>query len=95
MSVVDKDKQIYAYKLSDGSRDTVKDYNTLEAAGNQYPYGLWSDGTTMWVSDDEDNKVYAYNTWNVEARLGALEVTGHVLVWGRKIVLGIETSRWI
>ncbi|WP_423922804.1 hypothetical protein [Candidatus Poriferisodalis sp.] len=25
-----------------------------------YPRGIWSDGATMWVSDEDDNKVYAY-----------------------------------
>ena len=43
-----------------GSRDSSKDFNTLSAAGNNAPDGLWSDGTTMWVSDTSDDKVYAY-----------------------------------
>ena len=29
--------------------------------GNGRGAGLWSDGTTMWVSDDEDGKIYAYS----------------------------------
>ncbi|MBC6410170.1 MAG: hypothetical protein GDA42_06890, partial [Ekhidna sp.] len=29
-------------------------------AGNEAPVGLWSDGTTMWVLDSEDDKIYAY-----------------------------------
>ena len=24
--------------------------------------GIWSDGTTMWVADQEDDKVYAFTT---------------------------------
>ena len=32
---------------------------TLDAA-NGYPTGIWSDGTTMWVADFEDAKLYAY-----------------------------------
>ena len=44
-----------------GSRDSSKDFNTLSAAGNTSPDGIWSDGTTMWVSDATDVKVYAYN----------------------------------
>ena len=55
------DKKIYAYKLSDTSRDAAKDFNTLDAAGNQNPAGIWSDGTTMWVADRDDDKLYAYN----------------------------------
>ena len=37
------------------------DFNTLDAAGNTAPEGLWSDGTTMWVADRDDDKLYAYN----------------------------------
>ena len=38
-----------------------KHFNTLNAAGNDYPLGIWSDGTTMWVADLLDSKIYAYN----------------------------------
>ena len=31
------------------------------AAGNRNPSGIWSDGTTVWVADDADRKLYAYN----------------------------------
>ena len=43
------------------ARNPAFDFNTLEAAGNNGPTGLWSDGNTMWVADWEDNKLYAYN----------------------------------
>ena len=36
-------------------------FNTLSAAGNDNPQGLWSDGTTMWVADYDDAKIYAYD----------------------------------
>ena len=36
------------------------DFDTLKAAGNIRPRGLWSDGTTMWVGDDGPNKLFAY-----------------------------------
>ena len=52
--------KIYAYRRSDGSHDSGKDFNKLRGAGNVNPKGLWSDGTTMFVVDDEDEKVYAY-----------------------------------
>ena len=48
-------------QVTAGSRDSSKDFNTLSAAGNNGPDGIWSDGTTMWVSDFSDGKVYAYN----------------------------------
>ena len=31
----------------------------LEA--NSYPFGMWSDGTTMWVADQISHKIYAYD----------------------------------
>ena len=31
----------------------TRDINALEAAGNANPQGIWSDGTTMWVADDD------------------------------------------
>ena len=43
------------------NHDPDKDFNTLDAARNEYATGLWSDGNTMWVADDRDHKIYAYN----------------------------------
>ena len=42
------------------SRKVVDDLTTLAEAGNENPSGLWSDGTTVWVGDGDDNKLYAY-----------------------------------
>ena len=42
-------------------RDPAKDFDTLTAARVTEPNGLWSDGTTVWVSDWGDRKLYAYN----------------------------------
>ena len=39
----------------------VDDLDGLIAAGNTSPYGIWSDGATMWVADSSDGKLYAYN----------------------------------
>ena len=62
MWVADReDDKIYAYSISTGQRDAVKDFNTLIDAGNMSPFGIWSDGTTMWVADSVDDKLYAYN----------------------------------
>ena len=38
------------------------DLDGLIVAGNGSPRGIWSNGTTMWVADDGDDKIYAYNT---------------------------------
>ena len=43
------------------ARDSDKDFDTLLAAGNRGLRDIWSDGTTMWVSDDTALKIYAYN----------------------------------
>ena len=40
----------------------VDDLDGLIAAGNNNPIGIWSDGTTTWVADNIDDKIYAYNT---------------------------------
>ena len=53
-------KKLFAYSMSNKSRDSGKDFNTLRAASNHNPSGIWSDGTNMWVADQEDDKIYAY-----------------------------------
>ena len=50
----DADDRVYAYNLATKARDSSKDIDTLNAAGNTTPNGIWSDGTTMWVSDNGD-----------------------------------------
>ena len=61
------EKKIYAYNMTTKLRDPEKDYNTLNAADNDRPRGIWSNGTTMWVSDAgrsdnlRDDKIYAYD----------------------------------
>ena len=56
--------KVFAYTLADGSRDKDKEISTLNTAGNNAPFGFWSDGTTMWVSDFDDEKLYAYTLSN-------------------------------
>ena len=55
------------YTVTVGRSDTtaygwiaVADFNTLNAADNDYPTGLWADSTTIWVSDLADDNLYAY-----------------------------------
>ena len=52
---------VTAYTMG-GERNSGQDFDTLKAAGNTSPYGLWSDGTTTWVVDTMLNKIFAYNT---------------------------------
>ena len=49
------------FTIEVGARDSSKDFDTLIAATNVGPIGLWSDGTTMWVADFAIRKIYAYN----------------------------------
>ena len=41
---------------------------------NANPTGIWSDGTTLWVADDTDDKLYAY-TLSTEARDDTKDIT--------------------
>ena len=41
-----------------GSRDSSKDFSL--DSNNDYPYGIWSNGVTMWVAQDYDANLYAY-----------------------------------
>ena len=45
---------VFGWKASD-------DFDGLITAENNHPYDIWSDGTTIWVSDLRDAKIYAYN----------------------------------
>ena len=80
-------EKIFAYRRTDnpdtpeneyGSRDPDKDFNTLDAAGNQLPRGICSDGTTMWVVNavfggGASTRVFAYNMSD-KSRRNSLEV---------------------
>ena len=57
------DDKLYAYRMSDKTRDASKDFNTLDAE-NVFAYGIWSDGATMWVAERDDAKLYAYRMSN-------------------------------
>ena len=70
-----RDNKVYAYDLASKEWVPAKDFNTLEAAGNDNPQGIWSNGTTMWVADDVDRsrgKIYAYDMAS-KARIPAKE----------------------
>ena len=55
--------KLFAYDVDTGARVPGEDFDTLGAAGNDNPSGLWSDGETMWVTDYAfgDDKLYAYD----------------------------------
>ena len=68
--------KLFGYNRSDGSRDSSQDFNTLTGAGNERPTGICSDGTTMFVADYDDNKVYAY-TVSTKAHDSTKDITLH------------------
>ena len=41
---------------------TIDDLDGLPAAMNNDPTGIWSDGTTIWIADEVQSKIYAYRT---------------------------------
>ena len=59
----------YDHEIRNGPRATSS-LNSLDAAGNNNPTGIWSDGETMFVVDREDKKIYAY-------RMGGCMVCGN------------------
>ena len=47
--------------IAASDRDPASEFDTLRAAGNNDPAGIWSDWETMWVTDHRDDKIYAYD----------------------------------
>ncbi len=56
------DNKLLAYKrtagMDYGTRDSSKDLTLPNT--NRDPRGIWSDGTTLWVADNRDYKLYTY-----------------------------------
>jgi hypothetical protein len=44
----------------DKLRDTSRDFRRLGEGGNSRPSHLWSNGTTIWIADNEAPSIYAY-----------------------------------
>ena len=49
------------YVYNPATKALERTINTLDAAGNDDPFGLWSDGVLLCVSEQEDRKIYAYH----------------------------------
>ncbi|MGI9256414.1 MAG: fibronectin type III domain-containing protein [Salinispira sp.] len=54
--------RISAYDITTGRFDEAKTFE-LTAIENNDSYGIWSDGTTMWISNYTDDKLYAYDLY--------------------------------
>ncbi len=55
------DDKIYAYNISAGTCRSDLDIDELSDEGNNDPTDIWSNGKIMWVLDNEDDLVYAYD----------------------------------
>ena len=60
---VNRKSKLLGYNLLTKRRSGSNEFHAslLASAGNHYASGIWSDGTTMWVADVQDRKLYAYN----------------------------------
>ena len=56
--------------ISGKVRQSVNDFTFLQQATNNNPSAIWSDGTTMWVADGTQGKVYAYRMSNQQRDMG-------------------------
>ena len=86
-------------------RTAAGDFNTLKAAGNNVPVGIWTRGsaydwTTLWVADSQDRKIYAYDL-KTKARVASKEFdtldgggerrsAGHLVQWQHHVGLGLR-----
>ena len=72
-----EDSKIYAYNMATKARVEDKEFDTLASSSSQEddnsnPKGIWSDGATMWVSDENATRVFAYDM-TTKARVKAKE----------------------
>ena len=72
----------------------VDDFDTLIGAGNTDPYGAWSNGTTLWISDSEDGKLYAYNL-SAGARDAARDIDLHASNDAPSDIWSNGTTIWV
>ena len=70
VTAADSSTQDYTVNVNRGVTDpfgwkAADDFDGLIAAGNNSPTDIWSDDTTMWVIDSEDDEIYAYQLGGV------------------------------
>ena len=53
--------KLFAFNMSDGSRNSAKDVTVVGPAGNLDPWGIWGNDEGFLVVDGADNKLYAYD----------------------------------
>ena len=109
MWVIDgAERKIFAYALPEAptaveafpfGRDPAGDLGRLNATENHHAEGIWSDGTTMWVADHDDDRIYAYRLSD-GARVEELEfdLYSRLLFEGNHHARGIwsdGTTMWV
>ena len=84
------------------AHDPAKDFDTLKAAGDDDPRGIWSDGATMWVADTGDDRIFAYDMIT-KARdpakdFGTLRLAGNIAprgIWSDGVTMWVaHTGGW-
>ena len=67
MWVVDRERaEIHALDATTREQVAGQVFDGLEAAGNEHPQSIWSNGQTMWVLDSTDGHIYAYGMHSKE-----------------------------
>jgi len=78
-------------------RDPAREFGrSLYDAWNHEPRGIWSDGTTMWVADWKDGKLYAYDLED-KTRVPVKDFNG-LKAAGNEVPMGIwsdGTTIWV
>ena len=91
--VQDGTGKVFAFNLSDGVRDTTKEF-PLHLDPTYAARGIWSDGTTVWVSDWRAAKLFAY-TLATGARVPASDITLHHLNDSAQGIWSDGTTIWV
>ena len=104
MWVIDgAERKIFAYDLPEApaaveafpfGRDPAGDLGRLNATENHHAEGIWSDGTTMWVADHDDDHVYAYRLSD-GARVEELEFDLYNRLYSKAIIMPGASGRTV
>ena len=84
---------VFAYTLSNGVRDTTKEF-PLHLATTHAARGIWSDGTTAWVSDYKAAKLFAYALAG-GARIPRKDITLNLSNHSAQGIWGDGTTIWV
>ena len=91
--VQDGTGKVFAFNLSDGARDTNKEF-PLHLETNSGARGIWSDGTTVWVSDYKAAKLFAYTLASGD-RVPESDITLHHLNNSAQGIWSDGTTIWV